>query len=119
MSENKIRISVTIDRELKEKLEDKLDSTGGKISTLFSRLGKDFLADGRGKYPIWNPNKGYDDNQKAQLFIEISSVLKIRELTNLTTTKIWKIKTHEKSVDMFDSDRIEQLARLYETEIEG
>lgn len=118
MSENKIKISVTIDRELKENLQAKLADNGGKISTFFSTMAKYYLIDGRSKYPIWNPDIGYDVNQKAQLFIEMNHVLKVRELTGMLTTKILSIKTHETSVDSLEEDEINNLASLYDKEIE-
>lgn len=118
MSEEKIRISVSIDKDLKEKLQSKLDSNGGKISTFFSTMAKYYLIDGRSKYPIWNPDNGYDVNQKAQLFIEMNPVLKVRDLTGMLTTKILSIKTHETSVDSLEEDEINNLASLYDKEIE-
>jgi len=119
MANKKIQISVSIDEELKERVQHKLESTGGKVSTLISALLKDFLAEGRGLYPVWNPNRELDRNQKAQLFIEAQPVDKLWQRADLSKVVANKIKRHENSVEVLDGETIDRLASLYDDEVHG
>lgn len=119
MADKKIQISVSIDEGLKEQVRQKLESTGGKVSTLISSLFKDFLAEGRGVYPIWNPNRELDQNQKSQLFIEAQPVDKLWQRADLSKVMANKIKRHENSVEVLDGETIDRLASLYDDEIHG
>jgi len=119
MANKKIQISVSIDEELKERVQHKLESTGGKVSTLISALLKDFLAEGRGFYPVWNSNRELDQNQKAQLFIEAQPVDKLWQRADLSKVVANKIKRHENSVEVLDGETIDRLASLYDDEVHG
>lgn len=119
MANKKIQISVSIDEELKERVQHKLESTGGKVSTLISALLKDFLAEGRGFYPVWNSNRELDKNQKAQLFIEAQPVDKLWQRADLSKVVANKIKRHENSVEVLDGETIDRLASLYDDEVHG
>lgn len=119
MANKKIQISVSIDEELKEQVQHKLESTGGKVSTLISALLKDFLAEGRGFYPVWNQNRELDRNQKAQLFIEAQPVDKLWQRADLSKVVANKIKRHENSVEVLDGETIDRLASLYDDEVHG
>ena len=51
----KIRVNITVDKELLEKAKKKLDLFGGKVSTLFNSYLRDFVT---------SIDKNFNDNQK-------------------------------------------------------
>ncbi len=55
MKKNKIRVNITVDKELLDKAKTKLELFGGKLSTLFNAFLADFVVT-MGK----NSSKGYE-----------------------------------------------------------
>ena len=51
----KIRVNITVDKELLEKAKKKLDLFGGKVSSLFNSYLRDFVT---------SIDKNFNDNQK-------------------------------------------------------
>lgn len=51
----KIRVNITVDKELLGKAKDKLDMFGGKVSTLFNAYLRDFVS---------SMDKNYNENVK-------------------------------------------------------
>lgn len=47
---NKVRVNITVDKELLEKSKRKLDMFGGKLSTLFNSYLRDFITTMDKKY---------------------------------------------------------------------
>ncbi len=54
--DKKIRVNISVDRELLDKAKTKLDLFGGKVSTLFNSYLRDFVT---------SMDKRYNENQKA------------------------------------------------------
>lgn len=54
--ENKIRVNITVDKELLDKAKTKLHLFGGKLSTLFNAYLNDFVE---------SMDKKFDDNMKG------------------------------------------------------
>ncbi len=55
-SGKKIRVNITVDKELLDKAKGKLEMFGGKVSTLFNVYLSDFVS---------SIDKKYNENQKA------------------------------------------------------
>ncbi len=55
-SGKKIRVNITVDKELLDKAKGKLEMFGGKVSTLFNAYLSDFVS---------SIDKKYNENQKA------------------------------------------------------
>ncbi len=54
---NKVRVNITVDKELLDKAKGKLHLFGGKLSTLFNSYLKDFID---------SIDKKFDENAKVQ-----------------------------------------------------
>jgi len=55
--ENKVRVNITVDRDLLNKSKKKLDMFGGKLSTLFNSYLRDFVTTMDKKYNAENKVK--------------------------------------------------------------
>ena len=52
----KVRVNITVDKEMLDKAKDKLEMFGGKVSTLFNAYLSDFVT---------SMDKNYNKNQKG------------------------------------------------------
>ena len=70
----KIRVNITVDRELLEKAKKKLNLFGGKLSTLFNAYLSDFI-----KSSELEPSKNYKDLEEKvkELEARIKKIEKI------------------------------------------
>lgn len=70
---NKIRVNITVDKEMLEKAKTKLGLFGGKLSTLFNAYLNDFVAS-------MNKDFGYNQKEMQSKIIELEN--RIKKLEN-------------------------------------